>query len=125
VSGWLRSAFLPDASLAAVLANRLLGERASRRLVDVLQPGFRLQAGRLGKFRAYYRWCEGPTARQHRRFASMGFEVIDYVVFVGHEYYKRFPVIQRATDGISHLTVRLRQPIFSTYAVVVLRRSVT
>jgi len=114
--------FFPTLPAAPFVANRLLMGHGSRRLIDVLQPGSRGEGGQLPKFRAYYRWCEGPSRRQYRRLASRGFEVVDYVVYVGHRYYERFPAIQRVADAISRHAIRLRRPAISTYACVVLRR---
>ena len=120
--GGLAAHFFPTLPSPPYLANRVLMGRGSRRLVDVLQPGSRAQDDRLGKFRAYYRWCAGPTRRQYRRYESLGFEVVDYVVLVGHRYYERFPALQRAADALSRRAARLRRPALATYAWVVLRR---
>ncbi|MEJ7783922.1 MAG: methyltransferase domain-containing protein [Solirubrobacteraceae bacterium] len=104
------------------VANRLLRGRDSRRLLDILWPEVRAQEGLLGKFPPLYRWCEGPTHRQYRRFASAGFVVEDYLVHVGHIYYQRFPSIQRVSDAVSRQLIRRPWPGLSTYATVVLRR---
>lgn len=114
--------FYPTLPAPVFLANRLLKGPATRRVIDVLQPGLRDPLGPAGKFCAYYRWCEGPTRRQYRRFAGAGFEVADYVVLVGHRYYERLPSLQRAADALSRRALRLRRPVVSTYAWVVLRR---
>lgn len=119
--GGLAAHFFPTLPSAPFVANRLLMGRGGR-LIDLLQPGSRGQSGLLPKFRAYYRWCEGPSRRQYRRLASQGFEVMEYIVFVGHRYYERFPAIQRVADTISRQAIRLRWPAISTYACVVLRR---
>lgn len=123
--GGFAAHFFPTLPSPPYVANRLLMGHASRRLVDVLQPGSRDQDHHLGKFRAYYRWCEGPTRRQYRRYASLGFEVVDFVVLVGHRYYERFPALQRAADAVSRRLIRLRHPALATYACVVLRRPTT
>ena len=120
--GGFAAHFFPTLPSPPYVANRMLEGRGSRRLVDILQPGSRGQDDRLGKFRAYYRWCEGPTRRQYRRYASMGFEVVQYVVLVGHRYYERFPALQRVADAVSRQAIRLRRPALATYACVVLRR---
>lgn len=120
--GGLAAHFFPTLPSAPFVVNRLLNAGMSRLLVDVLQPGRRDPAGRIAKFPAYYRWCEGPTPRQHRRFGSVGFEVVEYVVFVGHRYYERIPALQRAADRLSCGVVARPRPRFSTYAFVVLRR---
>lgn len=120
--GGLAAHFFPTLPAPPFVLNRLLHGRGSRRLLDALQPGRRAQDGLHAKFPAYYRWCAGPTARQRRRFASAGFEVVQYVVFVGHRYYERIPPLQRAADALSRRLVRRPRPLFSTYAFVVLRR---
>lgn len=120
--GGLAAHFFPTLPSLPFIANRLLTGRASRRLIDLVQPGLRDQNGRQGKFRAYYRWCEGPSRRQYRRFEAHGFEVVDYVALVGHRYYERFPALQRMGDGVSRRSIRLRRPELATYAWVVLRR---
>lgn len=120
--GGFATHFFPTLPSPPYVANRLLHGRGSRRLVDILQPGSRGQHDRLGKFRAYYRWCVGPTRHQYRRYASVGFEVVEYVVLVGHRYYERFPALQRAADALSRQTIALRRPAIATYAIVVLRR---
>lgn len=120
--GGFAAHFFPTLPSPPFVVNRVLMGRESRRLIDLLQPGIRESSGRLGKFRAYYRWCAGPSQRQHCRFASQGFEVVDYVVLVGHRYYERFPLVQRVADAASRLAVRLQRPAVSTYAWVVLRR---
>ena len=120
--GGFAAHFFPTLPSPPYVANRLLAGRGSRRLVDILQPGARGQDERLGKFRAYYRWCEGPTRSAGTGAASVGFEVVEYVVLVGHRYYERFPALQRAADAFSRRMVRLRRPLLATYACVVLRR---
>jgi len=115
--------FFPTLPAPPFVMNRLLGGRPSRMLIDLLQPGLRDKTGPLGKFPAYYRWCEEPTDRQYLRFSSVGFAVEDYVVHIGHDYFRRFPMAQRASNAISRQLIRRPQPWFSTYAAVVLRRS--
>lgn len=113
--------FFPTLPAPPFLVNRVLTGRAARGLLHLLQP-VRSEDGRLGKFPAYYRWCEGPTRRQCRRLADAGFSVEEYVSLVGHDYYARVPRLQAAADAVSRHLVTLRHPLVSTYAYVVLRR---
>ena len=115
--------FFPTLPSPPFVANRLLTSLASRRLINLLQADSRNREGRAGKFQAYYRWCVGPTRRQYRRFASVGFVVEEYVVHVGHHYYLRIPRIQRMSDSLSRLLIRRPWPGLATYAAVVLRQS--
>lgn len=114
--------FFPTLPGLPFVANRLMRGQMSRRLLDILSPEVRAQEGPLGKFPPFYRWCEGPTRRQYRRYASTGFAVEDYLVQVGHTYYQRFPSIQRVSDAVSRQLIRRPWPGISTYAAVVLRR---
>ena len=120
--GGLAAHFFPTLPSPPYAVNRLLSGSPSRWLRDLLQPGARGRGGHERAFPAYYRWCAGPSRRQYRRLASEGFEVVDYVVLVGHRYYERFPRVQRAADAVSRQALRLRHPAISTYAAVVLRR---
>lgn len=116
--------FFPTLPAPPFVINRLLSGSGSRKLIDLLQPDLRSADGPLGHFRAHYRWCEGPSRRQYRRFASVGFTVESYVAYVGHDYLRRFAVAQRVSDAISRQLIRWPRPWFSTYAAVVLRQSV-
>ena len=119
--GGLAAHFFPTLPSPPFVVNRILGNSA-RRVIDLLQPGLRHDEGSLGKFQPHYRWCEGPTRRQYQRFSSVGFEIEQYVVLVGHGYHARFPAVQRATDAVSRALVRLRAPAVATYALLLLRR---
>ncbi len=113
--GGLAAHFFPTLPSPPYAVNRLISGAPSRRLLELLQPGSRGRGGRERPFPAYYRWCAGPSRRQYRRLASEGFEVVDYVVLVGHRYYERFPRVQRAADALSRQALRLRHPAISTY----------
>lgn len=113
--------FFPTLPSTPSVVNPLLMEPGSRRMLNLLQPRIRHERGQRGKFRAYYRWCEGPTRRQYRRFASVGFSVEDYVVLVGHDY-SLLPGLQRSDDFVSRQLIRRPWPGLSTYSAVVLRR---
>lgn len=103
------------------VVNRLLPQRVSESLVVLLQP-HRVRHGRHGKFRAYYRWCRGPTPRQLARLAGTGFELVDYTAGFGHGYYARVPLLQRVENAKAGLLVRHPVPALTSYAIVVLRR---
>lgn len=103
--------------------NSLLPERLTERLLLRLQP-FREPEGAHGKFRAYYRWCRGPTRRQVQRLERVGFEVEDYVGYFGHGYFDRVRSLGRAEQGVTSMLLRWPVPALTTYAIVALRRAV-
>src|SRR5580704_5603685 len=66
--------YFPTLYEPVFIANRVLPERVATAALLKLAP-WRDAAGVAAKFPAYYRWCRGPTARQDRRFRSVGLEV--------------------------------------------------
>ena len=113
--------FFPTLYALPFVANRVLPETVSSRLVTALFPD-RAQAGRQGKFKAYYRWCRGPTKRQLRRFREIGYEIEQYVGFFGHRYLHRVPVLQAIDDRLARVLVKRPMPILTSYACIVLRK---
>jgi len=102
------------------LVNRLMPETVSSLLLDVFAPRDRHQHE---KFKAYYSWSRGPTARQMRRFESLGFEVLEYCGFFGHNYYeKRLAPLHWLEERKEAWLLRHPIPALTSYATVVLRR---
>ena len=89
----------------AFMVNRVLPERVMEPLLRRVQPG-REPEGEHAKFRAYYRWCRGPTRRQLRRLESVGFQVLDYVGYFGHGYFGPLKPLDRVEQALSHALVR-------------------
>jgi SAM-dependent methyltransferase len=104
-----------------LVANLLIPERITDPLLQRIQPG-REPGGVKGKFRAYYRWCRGPTRRQIRRFERLGFEVVDYVGYFGHGYFEKFRSLDRVEQAVSRVLTRHPVPALTSYGTVVLRR---
>jgi SAM-dependent methyltransferase len=105
----------------AFVANLLTPERLTDSLLRGVQPG-REPHGPHAKFPAYYRWCRGPTRRQLRRLRAVGFEVVDYVGYFGHGYFKRIRTLDRLEQRVAATLVRHPLPGLTSYACVVLRR---
>jgi 2-polyprenyl-3-methyl-5-hydroxy-6-metoxy-1,4-benzoquinol methylase len=103
------------------VANRVLPEVLTRRLLRLVQPG-REAEGSHAKFTALYRWCRGPTRRQIARFERIGFHVEEYVGYFGHDYYARVRPLQALEHRLEALLVRRPLPFLTTYASVVLRK---
>ncbi len=101
--------------------NRILPERLVHAALMRIQP-WRAHEGEFSKFPAFYRWCRGPSKRQRRRFEGIGFEVIEYAGFFGHDYYDRIPPLKSAEHRLAAALVRHPVPLLTSYAYVVLRR---
>jgi 2-polyprenyl-3-methyl-5-hydroxy-6-metoxy-1,4-benzoquinol methylase len=101
--------------------NRLLPEGMLEPLLGRIQPG-REATGAHGKFRAYYRWCRGPSERQLRRLRSLGFEIVEYTGYFGHGYFGPLKALDRLEQRVADALVRHPLPALTSYALVVLRR---
>ncbi len=103
------------------LANRLLPENLTGRLLDLFNPRDRYQQD---KFPAHYSWSRGPSTRAIGRLAAIGYEVVEYRGYYGHPYYNR-PLLQpvRALEEAKSAWL-VRHPIaaLTSYAVVILRK---
>jgi 2-polyprenyl-3-methyl-5-hydroxy-6-metoxy-1,4-benzoquinol methylase len=114
--------FFPTLYAPPFLLNRLLPETVTRQLLERAQSG-REQEGTSAKFRAYYRWCRGPTLRQIGRFRRLGYEVERYVGFFGHSgYFERVRTLRRLDEAVAAFLVRHPHPLLTSYAHVVLAK---
>jgi ubiquinone/menaquinone biosynthesis C-methylase UbiE len=101
------------------VVNRFLPGAIGDDILTALRP---VEARGRPKFRAYYRWCRGPTARQIRRFTRAGFDVEEYVGFFGHSYYGKLGPIQALENSLARLLVSRPVPLLTSFAYVVLRK---
>jgi SAM-dependent methyltransferase len=100
--------------------NRLLPDPITDRLLNRFAPR---DEDLHGKFKAYYSWSRGPSKKMIRRFEMLGFEVIRYNGYFGHQYYRpRLPWLQRMEDWKSRLLLKHPVPQLCSYAMLVLRK---
>lgn len=112
-----------------MIANRWLPEFVSRRLVAEVQPE-RLAPRGHGKFKAYYRWCRGPTTAQLRRLEGVGLEVERYRGFFGHSgtsvegpgYYDVWPWLARRHADVARWLVAHPKAWLTSHGMVELRK---
>jgi SAM-dependent methyltransferase len=102
------------------VVNRFLPKGISYDLLQLLRPDL---AKERPKFRAYYRWCRGPTRRQIAKFADIGYDVEEYVGFFGHNYYAKARPIQHFENVIARTLVKHPVPFVTSFAYVVLRKN--
>lgn len=114
--------FFPTLYAPPFVINAVLPEAYSGWLLRLLQPG-RERGGRHGKFPAHYQWCRGPSRRQLRRFESMGYEVLRYDGFFGHDpYYQKIPQLLRFHRWLCGKLIRHRTIVLTSFAQVTLER---
>lgn len=102
------------------LVNRFLPENFTDKLLNFFNPRDRYQHE---KFPAYYSWSRGPSKKAVRRFKSLGFDVVEYVGYFGHGYYrKKLPFLDRLEQEKARWLVKHPVPALTSYAYVLLRR---
>jgi SAM-dependent methyltransferase len=101
-------------------ANRLLPEFLSARLLNEFAPR---DVHRHAKFPARYSWSRGPSETMIRRFEGLGFEVVKYTGYFGHDYYKRVSTLLHRMELFkAGLLLRWPYATFCSYATTVLRK---
>jgi SAM-dependent methyltransferase len=110
--------FFPTLYCPPFLANRLLKPAWTARLLNAFAPRDPVRAK---KFVAYYSWCLGPTAGQIRRLERLGYAVLDYRGFFGHNFYARVPAVRRLHGALANFLVRHPSPLLTSYAYLLLR----
>lgn len=101
------------------LANKIIPESLSSKLLDMLLPRDRFQHD---KFPAHYSWCKGPTKPMIRNIEEIGYEVIDYIGLFGHRYYRFFPPLQMLQNTYTKILLKYASPYQTSYAIQVLRK---
>ena len=102
------------------VANRILPDSVSGRLLQVFNPRDEVQHG---KFKAYYSWAFGPSRNMVNRFHSIGFEIVEYIGAFGHPYYAhRLHLLHQLEVMKSKLLLRHPIPQLCSYATLILRK---
>lgn len=96
--------FFPTLYCPPFVVNKIVPERVSYAALRMFSPR---DQHRHAKFPAHYSWCRGPTTSQVARLESLGYEIVSYRGFFGHDYYRRIPVLRSASRAVaSHLCQR-------------------
>lgn len=105
------------------VVNRLLPDNVTDFLWSHFAPRDR---ERHDKFKAYYSHCRGPIESQLRFFQSLGYEILEYRGYFGHNYYEpRLPLLHRVHRYTANFLLKVPVAFLTTYATVILRRPVT
>jgi SAM-dependent methyltransferase len=107
----------PSPNNLPLILNRLVPEFVSRMLVGAAQPDRDL-GGIEGKFPAFYKFCGAPSHRLRAVYESFGFEVVEHVGYIGHDYYLRFPILRDVERRARRSLVRLSVPLTSVVLLV-------
>lgn len=119
-SGGIAFHFFPTLFALPFVVNRIVPERIASGLLDMFAPRDEYQHG---KFPTYYSWCRGPTKNQLDRFTDLGYAVMEYRGFFGHEgYYQKLPLLQKVSRQIAHCLLKHPVAHLTSYAYVVLKK---
>ena len=119
--GGIACHFFPTLYALPLLMNSLMPERLSSQFLHWFNP---VDATHL-KFPAYYSWCRGPSRGQIRRLERLGYTVLSYHGFFGHDYFLRVPLLKTAHAALAKFLVKHPVPQWTSRAIVVLQRQGT
>lgn len=121
--GGLAFHYFPTLFSLPVVLNGLFSEVLGQRILDRLLPGVRAREGKIGKFPAHYRWCFGPLPFQFRRYARLGYVVLEYRGAYGyHGYLGRYPRLLRLHEAWVQFLLRHPVPWLTSGAQVLLSK---
>lgn len=100
-------------------ANRFLPGKIGDLLLDKIAPRDKYQHG---KFKAYYDWCRGPSHKMINGYKDIGYEIVEYVGYFGHNYYKNIPLLRKIEELKSKLLMKFPFSLLTAYAHLVLRK---
>ena len=113
--------FFPTLCSMPFVINKLLCKKNSARLLYLFYKD-RDYDGKHGKFPAYYSLCYGPTKKQIKRLANIGYSIKNYIGFFGHSYFERIPLLHKLHRALTKLLISFPIPWLSSYAYVVLSK---
>jgi len=100
--------------------NRLLPDRVSDFLFNRFAPRDR---DRHDKFKAYYSHCRGPMESQLQFFRKLGYDILEYRAYFGHNYYApKLPLLHLVHRQTTNLLMKAPIALFVSYATIILQR---
>lgn len=101
------------------LFNKLLPENLSEFILNIVAPR---DDHKHGKFKAYYDWSRGPSKKMIERFESIGYEIIEYIGYFGHNYYNKFPLLNKIEELKSKVLLKFPFSYLTSYSYFILRK---
>ena len=101
------------------LLNRLMPESLSDILLRQFAPR---DEEKHGKFKAYYSWSRGPSKKMIERFRKIGFEIIEYNGYFGHNYYGKISPLHKLEQLKANWLVKHPISFLTSYACIVLKK---
>jgi hypothetical protein len=101
------------------ILNRFIPESLSEILLGKFAPR---DEEKHGKFKAYYSWSRGPSKKMIERFKEIGYEIIEYHGYFGHNYYKKIISLNKLEQLKAKWLVKHPIPQLTSYATVILKK---
>ena len=101
------------------LANRLLPDSISDFLLGKIAPR---DSHQHAKFKAYYDWCRGPSGKMISNYKELGYEIIEYVGYFGHNYYNKIPLVRALEKTKTKILLKLKLPFLTAYSHILLKK---
>lgn len=101
------------------IINRFLPDKLSDLLLAKVAPRDQFQHG---KFKAHYDWCRGPSKKMIKHFEEIGYEIIEYVGYFGHNYYKKFSLLNKLEELKAKALRKYAIPYLTAYAHILLKK---
>jgi hypothetical protein len=101
------------------VANRFLPDSINNLLLHKIAPRDKHQHG---KFKAYYDWSRGPSNKMLLRFEKLGYEIIEYAGYFGHNYYNKFSILNKIEELKSKMLLKFPISFLTSYAHFILKK---
>jgi SAM-dependent methyltransferase len=103
------------------LLNRMLPDSISDLTLDRVSP--RIDRDRHEKFKAYYFHCRGPMKHQVLFYQDIGYEVLEYRGYFGHNYYHmKLPFLHLLEKQKTRVLLKAPVACLTSYSTIILRR---
>lgn len=99
--------------------NYILHEKITDKLLDIFAPRDKYKHAKLP---AYYNWCRGPLLNLIKKYNSLGYDVVEYVGFFGHDYYENFKFLNELHKIYTRNLLKKPSALLTSYAFVILRK---
>jgi len=100
-------------------ANKILPDNLSDLILGKIAPRDKHQHG---KFKAHYDWSRGPSKKMIMRFETIGYEIIEYVGYFGHNYYNKIPLLGKLENLKSKILLAIPISHLTAYSHFILKK---
>ena len=101
------------------LINRIFPETISDILLKIFAPRDKYKHG---KFKAYYSWCRGPSEIMIKKYKEIGYDILEYCGYFGHNYYNKIPVLNKLEYYKTKYLTKRKISWLTSYAHILLKK---